>query len=89
MCQLPFSPRNDAPFGVRRIWEHGDVLQQVTVGIVKEDGRRHPGEDYGLVGRLPVKVERRGARRPQSARCCDNICQARAKRHVQRHPLRA
>jgi NADPH-dependent FMN reductase len=33
-------------------------LQQVTVGIVKEDGRgRHPGEYHRLVGRLPVKVE--------------------------------
>jgi hypothetical protein len=85
---IPFSPRNDALFGARRVWEHGDVLQQVTVWIVKEDGRgRHPGEHHGLVGRLPVKVERRDACRSQSTRCCDNICQARAKRRVQRHPL--
>jgi hypothetical protein len=65
MCEFPLSPRNDALFGTWRVREHGDVLQQVTIGIVKEDGRRwHPGEDYGLVGRLPVKVERRDARRP-------------------------
>ena len=90
MCQFPFSPSNDALFGAWQVREHGDVLQQVPVGIVKEHGRgRHPGEHHGLVSRLPVKVERRDARRSQSARCFDNICQARAKRRVQRHPQRA
>ena len=42
MCQFPFSPRNDALFRVRRVWEHGDVLQQVTVGIVTRIRLRTP-----------------------------------------------
>src|SRR4029453_721774 len=64
MCEFPFSPRNDALFRAWRVWEHGDVLQQVTVRIVKEDGRgRHPGGDHRLVGWLPGKVGRRAADR--------------------------
>ena len=57
MCEFPFSPRDDALLRVRRVGEHGDELEEMTIGIVKEDGRgRHPGEHHGLVGRLPVEV---------------------------------
>ena len=42
MREFPHTPRNDAPFRTRLVWEHRDVLQQMTIGVVKEDGRgRH------------------------------------------------
>ncbi len=70
MGEFPHMPRDDALFRMRLVWEHGDVLQQVTVGIAKEDGRgRHPGDDYGLIRRLLVEVERRDARRQKKAAC--------------------
>ena len=69
MREFPHTPRNYALLGARLVREHGDVLQQVTVGVVKEDGRgRHPGENHRLVCRLPVEVERCYARGPQRAR---------------------
>jgi hypothetical protein len=90
MREFPHSPRNDPLFRTRLVWKHGDVLEQVTVRVVKEDRRgRHPRKNYGLVCRLTVEVERRDARRLQRARGYEDICEARAERRVQCHPLRA
>src|SRR5205823_9576889 len=58
MREFPDPPSNDAQFGAWRVWKHGDVLEQVAVGVAKEDGRgRHPCDDHGLVRRLPIEVE--------------------------------
>jgi hypothetical protein len=37
MREFPRMPGNDALFRARRVWQHGDVLQQMTIGIMKED----------------------------------------------------
>jgi hypothetical protein len=83
MREFPRTPGNDALLRARLVREHRDVLQQVTVGVVKEDGRgRHPGEDHRLICRLPVEVEWDYTSTPQRARGCHDVCEARAKRGV-------
>jgi len=52
MREFPHPPRNDALFRARLVWEHRDVLQQVTIGVGEVPGvdperaQRAPG---GLV----------------------------------------
>ena len=63
--------------------EHGDILQQMAVGIAKEDGRgRHPGENDRLICWSTVEVEGRDARGAQRARRSNHICEAGAERGV-------
>jgi hypothetical protein len=83
MHEIPHSPRHDPEFRSWLVWEHGDVLQEVSVGIAKEHGRgRHPGEDDGLLRWPTVEVERRNARGTQGARRLNHIREGCAKRGV-------
>jgi hypothetical protein len=59
MHQLPHSPRHDAMFGLRIVWEHRDELEKVSVWIAKEyRGGRHPREDNGLLRWSAIEVKR-------------------------------
>ena len=60
--ELPVTPGHDAVGRPGAVREHGDVLEQMAIGIAEVDRRGgHPGEDDRFVRRLLLKVERRDA----------------------------
>jgi hypothetical protein len=86
---FPHAPRHDAVVRPRLLRQHRDVLQEVAVGIPKEDRRRrHPRENDWLVRESAVEIERAHAGRPQRTRGRQHIVETGAQCAVRRDALR-
>jgi hypothetical protein len=71
------------------VWEHGDVLEQVPVGVTKVDGRcGHPRENHRLVRWCAVEVERGDPGVPQLGWRGQNIIPTHPESGMQRDGLR-
>ena len=83
----PIAPRQHSEFRLRRLRQHANKFQLVAIGIQKVDrSRRHPGQNYGLLPRLPIEAPWNDPHALEASRRFQKILEFNPESHMVGHP---